>query len=91
MELIPTFVDENFRGYNTLKVISKLRTEYHEIACEQQKEKQADHMMYCHYDLKEDGTIRLAWLYSGIAMTDEEFEKISSMSQVFIGAIHKLK
>ena len=80
MRLIPTFVDGNFHGYDTLKEILQL-----------QAAKQADHMLYCHYDLNDDGSIKTVWLYSGISMTDKEFERIANLKHAFIGAIHKLK
>lgn len=59
MRLIPTFVDGNFHGYDTLKEILQLRTMWYEVACKAQAAKQADHMLYCHYDLNDDGSIKL--------------------------------
>lgn len=69
MKLIPTFVDGRFHGYSTLKELNTLRAGMYEIACERQKEKQADHVIYCHYDLEEE-KIRTAWMYTGMPMTD---------------------
>ncbi|HHV09960.1 MAG TPA: hypothetical protein GXX75_06760 [Clostridiales bacterium] len=91
MKLIPTFIDGNFHGHDTIKEIISLRDEGYEIACTRQKDQQADHMVYCHYDLTEDGEIRTVWLYTGMAMTDEEFDRIANMKHAYIGAIHKLK
>lgn len=91
MRLIPTFVDGNFHGYDTLKEILQLRTMGYEVACKAQAAEQADHMLYCHYDLNDDGSIKTVWLYSGISMTDKEFERIANLKHAFIGAIHKLK
>lgn len=91
MRLIPTFVDGNFHGYDTLKEILQLRTMGYEMACKAQATEQSDHMLYCHYDLNDDGSIKTVWLYSGISMTDKEFERIANLKHAFIGAIHKLK
>lgn len=89
MKLIPTFIDGDFRGYNTLKEITQLRNEGYKMASLQQKEKQADHMVYCHYDLDEEGNIKTAWFYSGLAMNEASFDNVSKMPKAFIGAIHK--
>lgn len=90
MKLIPTFVDAGFYGYLTLKELNNLRAGMYGIARERQKEKQADHVIYCHYDL-EKGEIRAAWMYTGMPMTDEEFDRVANLKHAFIGAIHKLK
>ena len=91
MNLIPTFIDGHFHGFNSIKEIMQLRTMAYETACKTQAEKQADHMLYCHYDLNDDGSTKTVWLYGGLAMTDAEFERIANLKHVFIGAIHKLK
>lgn len=90
MKLIPTFTDCHFIGYKSIKEITNLREIWHREAYEKQKKSQADHMLYCHYDL-EGEEIWVAWLYSGIPMTDTEFDRIQNMKHVFIGAIHKHK
>ena len=49
----------------------------YEVACTAQATEQADHMLYCHYDLNDDGTIKTVWLYSGISMTDKELRRLN--------------
>lgn len=88
MKLIPTFVDHNFHGFDTLKEINRLKSEAHELAmCKQESEK-ADHMIYGYFDYDNDGNIVTARLYSGIAKTDEEFENIALLEKAHIYAIH---
>lgn len=89
MKLIPTFCDSNFHGFETLKEISRLKSEAHELAMFKQKAEQADHMIYGYFDYDNDGNIVTARLYSGIAKTEEEFEKIALIEKSHIYAIHK--
>lgn len=59
MKLIPTFSDSHFMGYKTLKEVVELRALYYNATCEKQKKEQADHMLYCHYDLGETGEVQV--------------------------------
>lgn len=43
MKLIPTFCDGNFHGFETLKEISRLKSEAHELAMSKQEDEKADH------------------------------------------------
>lgn len=91
MKKIPTFCDNNFHGFETLKEISRLKSEAHELAMVKQETEKADHMIYGYFDYDNDGNIVTAHLYSGIAKTEEEFEKISLIKTAHIYAIHNHK
>lgn len=91
MKLIPTFCDSNFHGYENLKEINRLKSEAHELALSKQEEVKADHMIYGYFDYDDDGNIVTARLYSGIAKTDDEFDKIALLPKSHIYAIHNHK
>lgn len=91
MRKIPTFIDGNFYGYETMETIVKLRLEAYKSALDTQKIKNADHMIYGYSDYDNDGNVCVARLYSGIAKTDKEFETIQSIEKAHIYAIHKHK
>lgn len=88
MKLIRTFCDGNFHGFETIKEIIRLKSVAHELAMFKQKAEKADHMIYGYFDFDNDGNIATARLYSGIAKTDEEFEKIATLENAHIYAIH---
>lgn len=91
MQIYPTHCDNHFHGYDNIKEIHELRTEAHGLALIKQQNEPADHIVYCHYDLDSDGNIATVWLYSGLPMTDEEFERVATMKNTFVGAIHRHK
>jgi hypothetical protein len=91
MKLIPTFCDGNFHGFETLKEISRLKSEAHELAMCKQETDKADHMIYGYFDYDNNGNIVTARLYSGIAKTEKEFEKIALIEKAHIYAIHNHK
>ena len=88
MNLIPTFCDGNFHGFETMKEINRLKKDAHELATFKQENEKADHMIYGYFDYDNDGNIVTARLYSGVAKTDEEFEKIALLEKAHIYAIH---
>lgn len=90
MKRIPTFIDGNFRGFEDMKTINKLRMEACTVARDVHRQKNADHTIYGHYDLDDDGNIETVWLYSGITKTEEEFEKIATLPKVHIYAFHRI-
>lgn len=89
MKTYPTHCDNHFHGYENIKEIYRLRNDARELARFKQETEPADHMIYCHYDLDDNGDISTVWLYSGLPMTDEEFERVATMPNTFVGAIHK--
>lgn len=89
MRTIPTFCDGNFRGYETMKEITQLRNEAHELALSKQEDQKADHMIYGYFDYDNEGNVCVARLYSGVAKTDKEFETIQGIEKAHIYAIHK--
>lgn len=88
MNLIKAFIDGNFHDFCTMEEINQIKKKCYDMASVKQKELQADHMIYCHYDLL-DGNIKIAWFYTGYAMSDCEFERVETMKNVYIGAIHR--
>lgn len=91
MKLIPTWCDSHFHGYETLKEISRLKKEAYDLARSKQEDEKADHMIYGYFEYDNDGNIVLARLYSGVAKTEEEFEKIALLEKSHIYAIHNHK
>lgn len=90
---IPAFIDGVFYAYITRRELTTLRTESYKNASIKQKQQQADHMLYCHYDYDSNlngGDIKTAWFYSGHAMSEAEFDRVASLKDAYIGAIHKL-
>lgn len=89
MKLIPTFCDGNFHGHETMEEITRLKQEAYELAISKQKDENADHMIYGHFDYDNEGNVCVARLYSGLATTDKEFEVIQYIQNAYIYAIHK--
>jgi hypothetical protein len=89
MKLIPTFIDNHFCGYSTKKDLYITKNKFYAYAAKQQKVLKADHMIYCHYDVDDDGEIKTAWFYNSLAMKDIEFEHVANLKNAYIGAIHK--
>lgn len=89
MKTYKTFTDDNFQGFLTMKEIHKLRDEAKQLAREKQKTVNADHMVYASYDLDRNGEIETVWLYSGVAYTDAEFERVERLTDIQVFAHHK--
>lgn len=89
MKTYKTFTDDHYQGMLTMKEINTLRTEAQALAFEKQQKTKADHMVFAHYDLYEDGEIEKVWLYSGEPYTDEEFERIATTPGIHVFAFHK--
>ena len=88
MKLIPTFCDGNFHGFETMKEINRLKKEAHELAVSKMEDENADHMIYGYYEYDKDGNIDTVRLYSGIAKTDAEFDRVATLRNAHIYAIH---
>lgn len=85
--MIKTFIDGNWNGYQTMKEVVRLRTEFNRHAIEEQKKAPADHRVFAHYDLVE-GEIYAAWFYSDQTYTDAEFDRIASLTNCQVWAVH---
>ena len=84
-----TFTDSNYQGKLTMKEIHQLRDEAQRLALAKQKEVNADHMVYGHYDLDKDGDIVTVWLYSGLPFSDSEFDRVQQLTRCHVFAFHK--
>lgn len=89
MKTYKTFTDGHFNGLLTMSEIHRLRHEAQAIAFEKQQKIKADHMVYGHYDLHENGEVDKVWLYSGIPYTDQQFERIARTPGIQVFAFHK--
>ena len=89
MKTYKTFTDGHFNGYLTMKEIHELRNEARALAFEKQQKMKADHMVYGHYALSENGEIENVWLYSGLPYSDEQFERIARTPGIQVFAFHK--
>lgn len=87
MTLVKTFIDGNWNGYQPMKEVVRLRTEFNRLALEQQKVTPADHRVFAHYDLH-DGEVETAWFYSNQTFTDSEFDRIGSLTNCQVWALH---
>ena len=89
MRTIPTFCDGKFHGFETMKEISRLRSEARELALSKQEDERADHMIYGFFDVDDSGNVVTARLYSGLAMNDDNFEATAArLTNAHIYAIH---
>lgn len=84
-----TFTDGIYEGMLPMKEIHRLRDEAQRLALAKQKEVNADHMVYGHYDLDESGEIVTVWLYSGLPFTDAEFDRVQRLTRCHVFAYHK--
>ena len=85
---IPTFIDGNFKGYYDLKEVTALKNSARVNAEKIQKDSGADHVIYAYYTVR-GGKVETARLYSGIKVTDEDFNgRIASIADSVIYAVH---
>ena len=91
MKEIKTFIDGNWNGYQTMKEVVRLRTEFNRMALEKQKEHPVDHRVFAHYDIDKDGEVYAAWFYSDETYTDEDFDRIAYLSGIQVWALHARK
>ena len=88
MKLIPTFCDGNFHGFETMKEINRLKKEARELAKFKMETEKADHMIYGYFEYDKNGELDTVRLYSGIAKTDADFDRIAMLRNAHIYAIH---
>lgn len=88
MKLIPTFCDGNFHGFETMKEINRLKKEAHELARSKMEDENADHMIYGFFEYNKDGELDTVRLYSGLAKTDADFDRVATIRNAHIYAIH---
>lgn len=91
MKLIKTFIDGNWNGYQPMKEVVRLRTEFNRMALEKQKTDPVDHRVFAHYDIDKDGEVVAAWFYSDETYTDAEFDRVASISGIQVWALHARK
>lgn len=90
MKLIKTFIDGRWQGFQPMKEIIRLRSEFNRIARERQAAEPADHRVYAHYDLV-GGKVVAAWFYSDEVYTDAEFDRVAGLTDLQVFAIHARK
>ncbi len=77
--MIGTFVDGDWIGYLRISDITKIKESCHTAAVLKQHIEKADHMIYGHYEIDDDGEVVIARLYSGFPKTYIEFDALAAM------------
>lgn len=84
------FDGKYFAGGIPKRDIPKLKAEYRAAAHKVLDESGADHVVYCYIDYDSEGEITMARFYSGLKMSDAEFDKTTGelTDDFFVGAVH---